>query len=127
MSNINKAVKVVDLYLVLGDDKPIRIHVLDRNGNPVNITGFTFKLVVRAQVTDADPALLEMTGTADGGVFDPVKELNQQRLVFPVTDTQTAALAPERTLYHSVKRIDDTVETTIMAGKFVVVRTTQLA
>jgi len=75
--------------------------ILDRDGNPVNLTGWTFRAMIRVTVEDTDP-LLELT-TANGGFL--IVDAANGRVQMQILAAQTDDL-PEGRLVFDVERTD---------------------
>lgn len=110
-----------DGALFVGEDKTLRLHVLDTAGASVDITGWAIRFVVRLQDPTPDPPLLDKSATISGS-FSPTN--NPQRAVVVLADTEMG-LTP-KVYRHSWKRIDDGSETVLAWGNFIVQLATQI-
>ena len=108
-----------DLYLA--EDKTFEFEVLDRDGVPVDTTGFAFSLII--SLTDKSTALLTLPGTV-AGTYSAVRATNAQRVTFPVTAAQMSTLT-DRAYAYSAKRTDSGSKTVIAKGKLFVERANQ--
>lgn len=106
-----------DGSLFVGEDKTLKLEVLDSSDVPVNIAGWSILFDVRKLNTSADPALLSQTATITG-VYNAVRATNTQRAVVTLTDTEMNTLKA-LTYRHSWKRMDDGSETVLAYGNFV--------
>ena len=103
--------------LFAGEDKTLSLHVLDTSGVPVDIAGWGIAFVVKVNVDAA--AALTKTATITG-TYDADHDVNTQRAVVTLSDTDTDALSGPRQYRHSWKRTDNGFETVLAYGKFVV-------
>lgn len=126
-----------------GEDKVIEFSIFDADGvTPLDVTAWTFEWVLRpsyprnrvsaatipprAPVTattppvTADPTLRKESGDgiAIAGTFDADPDVNTQRVVVTLSDTDTEGLAGG-TYQHALKRLDDGAETILSFGEFV--------
>lgn len=98
------------------EDKDIKVHVTTKAGVPVDVSGWTTKLVVKADES-SEEELIELDGTVEG-VYDADPDDNTQRLVFSLEDTDTADLE-EGSYVYSIRRTDDGSGTVLAFGRFV--------
>ena len=113
--------------LFLGEDKSISMEVLDRDAVPVDITGWTILMVLRLSDANADASpILTSSSATISGTYDADPEVNTQRAVITLTDTQTVALTRTTGYRHSWKRTDDGFETILAYGDFTLTRLTQI-
>ena len=108
--------------LFVGEDKIIRLAVLDKNGAPVDIAGRTILLDVRKSDIAADPAIFSKLATIIG-VFNASVSLNTQRAEVVFTDTELNTVKG-KTYRHSWKQMDDGIETVLVYGDFVMQKAT---
>ena len=108
--------------LFVGEDKTFELELVDTAGDPVEMTGWAVKLVVRKGDATADPAIFDKTASITG-VYDPVRATNTQRAVVTLTDTEMNTVKA-KTYRHSWKRMDDGSETVLAYGNFVVQKAT---
>src|SRR4051812_38562847 len=75
--------------LFVGEDKIIRLELVDADDPTVAIdmSGFAMVFDVRKKDTSPDPAIISQAPSV-AGVFNPVAALNEQRGLVPLTDTQ---------------------------------------
>jgi hypothetical protein len=108
--------------LFVGEDKVLRLEVLDDKGEPVDITDWTIVFDIRDK-DNATVVLLKQDAVI-GGVFAPVRDNNLQRAVVTLTsdemDQFKGSNIPQgaKTYRHSWKRTDDTKETVLCRGDF---------
>lgn len=109
--------------LFLGEDKILRLHVKDSDGVPVDIAGWAVLFNVR----ESDRASTDVLSKAApiSGTYNADPDVNTQRAIVTLTDTETAALSAKRYRY-SFKRTDDGSETILAFGPFVPQRATQI-
>jgi hypothetical protein len=105
--------------LFVGEDKSVRLEVLDTDGVPVDLTGWAVRFLVLSQ---SGSVLIDETA-AITGVYSATRSANTQRAVVTLTDTEMNI--PDGTHRHSWKRTDDGSETILAYGNCVVERTTQ--
>lgn len=114
-----------DGSLFIGEDKTFRLEVLDSSEAPVDISGWTIKLLVRLLETTAEP-LLEKTASISGS-FNADRNVNTQRAVVEVADTELSEDDFDPRIYrYSFKRTDDGSETILAYGNFRLQRATQV-
>jgi hypothetical protein len=122
-----------------GEDKSIEFTIFDADGiTPLDVAAWTFEWVVRAvyprrlttparippecatATTTPDPALRKESGDgiAVTGTFNADPDVNTQRVVVTIADTDTESLTPG-TYNHALKRLDDGFETILSFGEFV--------
>jgi len=104
--------------LFVGEDKTLRLELLDPAGVPVNMATFTIKMIVRIKEPSPDPPILDKTATVSG-TYSAVRATNAQRAVVTLTDTEMDALSG-RTYRHSWKRTNTDNETILSFGPFIV-------
>ena len=109
----------------VGEDKTVRLEVVDADLVPVDVTGWATTLDVRLLESDA-AALLTKAG-AVAGVYAATRAANTQRLLFALTDTQLArTIFDGRTYRYSIKRTDDGSETILAYGPWIMKLATQV-
>ena len=108
--------------LFVGEDKTIRLELLDSASAPVNMAAFTIKFDVRAKDGSADPAIFDKAATI-GGVYNAVRTTNTQRATVVLTDTEMNTVKA-KTYRYSFKCMDDNSETVLAYGPFVVQKAT---
>jgi hypothetical protein len=101
-----------DGRLLMGEDKSIVVEVLDRDGVPVNVAGWTTSLVITRTLTSA--ALLTLSGSVSG-TYSATRASNTQRITFTMTDDQSDDLTAGAYFY-SVKRTDAGAERVLLYG-----------
>jgi hypothetical protein len=103
--------------LFVGEDKGIRLEVLDPEGYPVDLTGWTINFVVRLTDAADDPALLTKTATI-AGTFDADRDINTQYAGIILSDDETNTFSAQ-TYRHSWKRMNGGYETLLAYGNFI--------
>jgi hypothetical protein len=124
-----------------GEDKELEFAIYESDGvTPQDVSSWAMEWVLRAVhparaqgdrrlwtwPTVSSPALppVHLTkSTADGGItiigtYDPDPELNTQRVVVTITDTDTEGIAGG-SYKHALKRTNDGFETILSHGEFV--------
>jgi len=105
--------------LVRGDDWTIKL-VLKSGSSPLDITGYSYKFTLKANIDDADPGALQLSATPS--VLDSPTEASQGILYITATDTQTDPLEA-RTYNYDVQQKDSTGKIqTLLIGKVKVVK-----
>ena len=105
--------------LVRGDDWTIKL-VLKSGNSPLDITGYTYKMTLKANIDDADPGALQLSATPS--VADSPTEASQGILYITATDTQTDSLEA-KTYNYDVQQKDGTGKIqTLLIGKVKVVK-----
>ena len=105
--------------LFVGEDKSLRLEVVDTDGIPVDLTGWAVRFFV---VSQGSKVLIDKTASITG-VYSATRSANTQRAVVTLTDTDMAIDAG--THQQSWKRTDDGSETILADGDYIVERTTQ--
>jgi hypothetical protein len=105
-----------DDTLFVGEDKVLRLELLDASSIPVNMTGMVLLFDVRLKDNSPDPAILSKTPSITG-VYNAVRATNTQRAQVTLTDTDMN-LFKAKTYRHSWKRMDDGSETVLSFGDF---------
>ncbi len=106
-----------DGTLFVGEDKTFRLELIDKISSlPVDMTGWTLLFDIRKKDASPSPAIISLVPTITG-TFASTRELNTQRAVVVVTDTDMN-LFKEQTYRHSWKRMDDGNETVLAWGDF---------
>lgn len=100
--------------LFVGEDKVIRLEVLDSGGLPIDMSGWAVDLVIAK--TDTGAAILTIHTTSTG-TYNSVRASNTQRRLATFTDDQLN-LFKASTYRHSWKRMDDGSETVLAYGNF---------
>lgn len=108
--------------LFVGTDVVQPIKVVDKDGIPVNIAGFTLVFDVRKKDTSPDPAILSLT-PAITGIYNVDPLVNTQVATVTITDTQMN-LFKGQTYRYSLKRNDNDSETILVRGDFIVEKAT---
>lgn len=104
--------------LFIGEDKTIRLEVLDADGIPVNIAGWTLHLDVKLIDRAEDPSLLLLVGSVTG-TYNASRTVNTQRCLFIVSDDDLDGDdITGRKYRYSTKRTDAGDETVITFGNF---------
>lgn len=101
----------------VGEDKGFELGpVVDKNGVPVDMTGWDLRFVVRKSDNKADPAMFEKTAVILGTYSaTPASNTQFARVVFTDTETETLKAIPYR---QSWKRYDNGVETVLAFGNW---------
>lgn len=102
--------------LFVGEDKVLRLELLDAAGVPVNMFGMTLLFDVRAKDTSPDPAILSKTPSLTG-TYNATRSVNTQRAEATVTDDDMN-LFRAKTYRYSWKRMDAGAETVLARGDF---------
>ena len=111
-----------DGNLFVGEDKDFETVVSTVAGVPVDISGWDIRFDVRKSDKAADPAIFSKTGTVAGTYnVDPL--VNTQYVFVSLTDTEMNTVKAS-TLRYSWKRMNDSVETVLSRGDFVVEKAT---
>lgn len=101
--------------LFVGEDKIIKLELIDSDELPVNMTGWTLLFDIRKKDNSAS-TLLSKTPSVTG-TFNSIRASNTQRAVVTISDTEMN-LFKEQTYRHSWKRMDDGSETVLAWGDF---------
>jgi hypothetical protein len=102
--------------LFVGEDKLLRLELLDASGVPVDMTGWTILFDVRLKDTSADPAILSKTPTISG-VYTGIRSTNAQRAEVTLSDDDMN-LFKAKTYRYSWKRMDANNEVVLARGDF---------
>ena len=102
--------------LFVGEDKTLRLELLDAASIPVDMTGWVLVFDVRVKDTSVDPPILTKIPTVTG-VYNIIRATNTQRAVVVLTDTEMN-LFKAKTYRYSWKRMDDGSETVLVRGPF---------
>lgn len=102
--------------LFVGEDKTLRLELLDAASLPVDMTGWSVLFDVRSKDTSPDPAIVSKTATVSGA-FNATRALNTQRAVVTLTDDDLN-LFKARNYRHSWKRMTAGSETVLCRGYF---------
>ena len=105
--------------LVRGDDWTIKL-VLKNGSNALDITGYTYKMTLKANIDDADPGALQLSATPS--VADSPTEASQGILYITATDTQTDSLEAKTYNYDVQQKDDEGKIQTLLIGKVKVVK-----
>lgn len=112
--------KTASRPIVIGNDQTAElIPVVDKNGNCVDMSGWTITFVVRATPTGS--TLLSLSASVSG-TYNADPDVNTQKAVAPITDTDTDALTAGLR-YYAWKRTDAGNETDLDYGLIPVVNT----
>lgn len=103
--------------LFKGEDKTLKLEVLDGSDLPVDIAVWSITMDVRLTVDASAPATLSKTATVSG-TYNANRNTNTQRAVVTLTDTELGITAT--TYQHAWKRTDDGSETILAYGDFIV-------
>lgn len=112
-----------DGALFVGEDKTLRLELLDETGVPVNMATYTLLFDVRMKDNSPDPAIVSKAPTVTG-VYDVVRATNTQRAVVTLTDDELnlfkgSNLPTGAKIYrHSWKRMTAGSETVLCRGDF---------
>jgi len=109
--------------LFLGEDKTFVLEVVDADGDPVDISGWTVLLDVRARPSSAS-ALISKTPASITGTFNASRTLNTQRASWEVSDDEMDELAAAGTFHYSCKRTDEGYKTVLAYGEFIAEKAT---
>ena len=110
-----------DGALFVGEDKSLVLHVLDTDGVPVNISGWTITFAVRERL-DA-PQVITKTATVSG-TYSATLASNTQRATVTLAAADTLTWAA-KTYQHAWKRTDSGSATVLAYGSLVVEQPTQ--
>lgn len=105
--------------LFVGEDKALRFEVLDSNGVPVDVAGWTIRFVVKSQT---HTVLIDKAASITG-TYDANRIVNTQLAVVTLTDDDLSI--DEGVHQHSLKRTDSGNETVLVYGEYLMQRTTQ--
>lgn len=105
-----------DGSLFIGEDKVLRLEVIDLANAPVDMVGWTLLFDVRKKDSSLPPALLSKTPVVTG-TFNASRALNTQRAVVTLTDTDMNVFKAA-TYRYSLKRMDEGNETVLAWGNF---------
>lgn len=108
--------------LFVGEDKVIRLELIDSVGVPVDMGLFEILFDVRTKDSSVDPALLSKTATVSG-IYNSSRVSNTQRASIALSDTEMNTLRA-KTYRYSFKRMDDGSETVLVYGNFNVEKAT---
>lgn len=111
-----------DGELFVGEDKVLRLELLDTSGLPVDMSGWAMLFDVRLKDKSPDPALLSKTPSVTG-VFNAARASNTQRAEVTLSDDELNTLQA-KTYRHSWKRMDAGSETVLAWGDFVLQKAT---
>ena len=117
-----------DGELFAGEDKLMRLFpLLDTNGVPVDMSGWTVVFEVRRRDESADPAVITKT-CAISGTYDADPDMNEQKAIATLEDTDLPAdpFGKSLTFRYSFKRTDAGFETILARGDFKPERATQV-
>jgi hypothetical protein len=105
-----------DGSLFIGEDKTLRLEVLDASDVPVDMTtGWTVTFDVRLNDVDPSPVLLSKAATISG-TYSATRAANTQRAVVALSDDEMTM--PTKSYRHSWKRTDAGSETVLAYGDF---------
>lgn len=110
--------------LFIGEDKVLRIPIVDDAGAAQDITGWTIKFVVR-KTDKSTTALISKTATIDG-VFSPTANPLRAQITLSDDDLAVTVFTKAGTYRHSWKRDEGGVETLLAYGPFEIERATQV-
>lgn len=102
--------------LFVGEDKTLRLELLDSAGAPVDMAGWTMLFDVRKKDNSAAPAIVSKTPSLIGA-FNSVRANNTQRGVVVLSDDDLN-LFKEATYRYAWKRMDALSETVLAYGDF---------
>lgn len=102
--------------LFVGEDKTLRMELLDAAGVPVDMTGWTLVFDVRIKDASPDPPIVTKTPTLTG-VYNVIRAQNTQRAVVILSDDDLN-LFRAKIYRHSWKRLDNGSETVLAYGNF---------
>jgi hypothetical protein len=105
--------------LFVGEDKTVEFEILDTRGLPVDITGWSLRLVVKSQ---ANTVLIDKNATITG-TYNVDRVTNTQRAVVTLTDDDLSI--DDGVHQYSLKRTDSGSETVLVYTECIVERTTQ--
>lgn len=115
-----------DNHVFIGEDVDLEVEVLNRSGNPVDLSAMALLFVVRGTVEDDGDPLIEKEANIVGA-FHAEREQNEQRAIITLEDTDLSAVTfAAKTYQHSLKRVDDGSERIIIFGPFIVEKATQV-
>ena len=109
--------KRTDFSLFLGEDRRLSFHILSASGDTAeDITGWSNSFMVKRGLEDLDgDALITNTSGVVSGVFNSDPDVNAQRFVVTIADTDTDTLDPGPA-YWELKRTTAGYETTLAYG-----------
>jgi hypothetical protein len=102
--------------LFIGEDKILRLELLDAASLPVDMTGWSIVFDVRSKDTSVDPALLSKTPTITG-VYNAARATNTQRAEVTLSDDDMNLFKAKIHRY-SWKRLTANNETVLVRGNF---------
>ncbi len=106
----------LDLELMRGDDREIRLTVSDGSGAPMDLTGAAIRLQMRAKKAD-DPLLAELS-TADGSI--EVSDPASGAAVLKFTSSVTESWGFSAAIYDCEFEFPGGIKKTLLAGKVTV-------
>jgi len=107
-----------DGSIFVGEDKTIRLEVLDINSIPIDITTWVIRWVLRKNDNTADPPIFDKLASAVG-VYNMVRAVNTQRAQVQLTDDELNTISA-KTYRHSWKREDEGSETILSYGNAII-------
>lgn len=108
--------------LFVGEDKTLRLELLDTALVPIDMAAWTMLFDVRTTDNASDPALLSKTPSVSGA-YNAVRATNTQRAFVTLTDVDLNTLKA-RTYRYSWKRMDADNETVLAWGDFTLQKAT---
>ncbi len=102
--------------LFIGEDKTLRLELIDSAGVPVDHATWVELFDIRAKDTSPAPAIVSLTPTIIG-VYSATRSVNSQRAIVVLTDDHMN-LFRQKVYRYSWKRMDDDSETVLAWGDF---------
>ena len=102
--------------LFVGEDKIIRLELLDTSALPVDMSGWTMLFEVRLKDATSGTALISVTPAITGS-YNAARATNTQRATATLTDDHLNVLVAKGYRW-SWKRIDANAETVLVWGDF---------
>lgn len=124
----------MQIRVAVYEGNPTAAQIAANLATPVDVSGWSLAFVVRKKPNSANPPLIEKATGSPGGItvtgtFDANPELNTQRVVIQIDDTdtydealETPVKVKEGDYAYALKRTDDGSETVLAYGKFKLLR-----
>lgn len=140
-----------DDRVFIGEDKKLQFAVYNQTGltdaellalidagtaEPLDVSAWDLIWSLRRKDKSSDPALIEKTNGSPAGItvigtYNATQSVNTQRVQVQINDTDSwdpdaspAVALKAGTYRHSLKRLDDGLETVLVFGKFVFMQST---
>lgn len=102
-----------------GEDWPIELSVLDDDGVPVDISGWSVRFLIKRRLRDADADAIIDKSTDDdlsiSGTYNADPDVNTQVVTGTIADTETDGVVPGL-CYFEWRRTDDGYERVLGDG-----------